>query len=56
MYKNFHDPLMMYLLDLQLYDVVMYFNDLSFVFMMFGMVHYKQWDPGIAWLQFLGNK
>ena len=52
MYRHFHDPLMRYLLDVQLYDVVMYFNDLSFV-LMFGRVQYKQWDTGIAWFQFL---
>jgi len=31
MYKHFHDPLKGYLLDVQLYDVVMYFNDLYFL-------------------------
>ena len=35
MYKQFHDPLMMCLLDVELYDVVMLFNDLYFVLMMF---------------------
>ena len=34
----------------------MYFNDPSFVLMMFERVQYKQWDPGIAWLQFLGQQ
>ena len=56
MYKHFHDPLMMYLLDVQLYDIVVYFNDLYFVLMMFGGVQYKQWDPGIAWFQFWGQE
>ena len=55
MYKNFHDPLMRYILDVQLYDVVIYFNDLCFVLMMFGRVKYKQCDLGIAWLQFWGQ-
>ena len=36
------------LLDVHLYDVVMYFHDLYFVLMMFGRVQYQQWDPGIA--------
>ena len=56
MYKHFHDPFMRYLLDVQLYDVVMYFNNLYFVLMMFGRVQYKKWDLGIAWFQFWGNK
>ena len=56
MYKHFHDPLMRYILDVQLYDVVMYFNDLYFVLKMFGRVQYKQWDPGIAWFQFLAQQ
>ena len=56
MYKNFHDPLMRYLLDVKLYDVFMYFNDLYFVLMMFGRVQYKQWDMGIAWFQFWGKQ
>ena len=38
MYKKFHDPLMRYLIDVRLYDLVMYFNDLSFVLMMFERV------------------
>ena len=32
-----------------LYDVVMYFNDIYFVLMMFGRVQCKKWDPSIAW-------
>ena len=49
MYKHFHDSLMRYLLDVHLYDVVMYFNDLIyFVLMMFVSVQYKQWDPSIV--------
>ena len=54
MYKNFLDPL--YLLYVKLYDVVMYFNDLSFVLMMFGRVQYKQWDICITWVNFGENK
>ena len=56
MNKHFHDPLMRYLLDAQLYDVVMYINDISFVLEMFGKVQYKQWDSGIAWFQFWGQQ
>ena len=56
MYKHFHDYLIRYLLDVHLYDVVMYFDDLSFVLMMFGRMQYKQWDPGIAWFQFWGQQ
>ena len=55
MYKKFNDPLMRYLIDVQLYDLVMYFNDLYCVLMMFGIVKNKQWDPSIAWFQFLGG-
>ena len=43
-YKHCHDPLMRYLIDVRLYDVVMYFNYLSFVLMMFVRVQYNQWD------------
>ena len=56
MYKNFHDSLMRYRIDVHLYDVVMYFHDLYCVLMMFGRVKYKQWDSGIAWFQFLGKQ
>ena len=48
-YKHFHDSLMRCLLDVHLYDVVMYFHDIYSELMMFLMVQYKQWDPGIAW-------
>ena len=47
---------MRYLLYVQFSDVVMYFNDLPFVLMMFGRVQYKQWDPCIAWFQFWGQQ
>ena len=48
-YKHSHDSLMRYLINVHLYDVVMYFHDLSFVPMMFGRVQYRQWDLGIDW-------
>ena len=47
---------MRYLLDVQLYDVFMYFNDLYFVLMMSGRVKYKEWDLGITWSQFWGQQ
>ena len=57
MYKRFHGSLMRYLLDVNLYDVVMYFNDIYVVLIMFGRVKiYKQWDHGIAWFQFWGKQ
>ena len=34
----------------------MYFNDLSFLLVMFGRVQYKQWDLCIAWFQFWGKQ
>ena len=55
MYKHFHDYLMRYLLDVHLYDVFMYFNDIFYVFMMFGREQYKQWDTGNVWFQFWGK-
>ena len=45
MYKHFHDSLMRYLLDVHLYDVVMYFHDIYFSLVMFVRVKYKKWDP-----------
>ena len=49
MYKHFHDSLMRYLIDVNLYDVVMCFHYLYFVLMMFVRVQYNQWDSGIVW-------
>ena len=34
----------------------MYFNDPSFVLMMFERVQYKKWYPSIAWFQFWGKQ
>ena len=56
MYKHYHDPLMILLIYVQLYDVVIYFNDIYFVLIMFGRVKYKKWDSGIAWFQFWGQQ
>ena len=56
MYKHFHDSLKRYLIDVHCYDVFMHFHYLYFVLMMFGRVHYKKWDPGIAWFQFWGQQ
>ena len=49
MYNHFHDSLMRYLLDVHLYDDIMYFHDIYFLLMMFGRVQYQQLDLGIAW-------
>ena len=49
MYKHFHDSLMTDLIDVYLYEVVMYFHNLYFLLMMFGRVQWKQWDLGIVW-------
>ena len=35
---------MRYIIDVHLYDVVMYFHDIYFLLMMFVSVQYKQWD------------
>ena len=53
MHKHFHDYLMRYILNVHLYDVFMSLHDLYFVIMMFGRVQYQQWNPRIAWFQFL---
>ena len=47
---------MRYLLDVHLYDVVMCFNHISFVLMIFGRVPYKKWDLNISWFQFWGKQ
>ena len=41
-YKNFHDFLMRHLLDVHFYYVVMYFDDIYYVLMMFGRMQYKK--------------
>ena len=45
-YKHFHDFLMLHLLDVSFYYVVMYFDDIYYVLMMFGRMHTIKWDPG----------
>ena len=42
MYKHLNYPLMRYLIDIPMYAIVMYFNDLYFVLMMFERAQYKQ--------------
>ena len=54
MYKHFYDSLMRYLIDVHLYDVVMYIHDLYFLIMMFGTVQYNQWYPEIVGFISLG--
>ena len=49
LYKHFHDSMMRYLLDVHLYDVIMCFQDLYFVLVVFGRVQYNQWGHGISW-------
>ena len=46
-YKHFHDFLMRHLLDVHFYYVVMYFDDIYYVLMMFGIMHTRKLDPGI---------
>ena len=46
-YKHFHDFLVRHLLDAHFYYVVMYFDDIYYVLMMFGRIHTRKWDPGI---------
>ena len=46
-YKHFYDFLMRHLLDVSFYYVVMYFDDIYYVIMMFGRMHTRKWDPGI---------
>ena len=44
-YKHFHDFLMRHILDVYFYYVVMYFDDIYYVIMMFGRMHTRKWDP-----------
>ena len=47
-YKHFHDFLMRHLLDVHFYYVVMYFDDIYYVLMMFGRIHTRKWGPRIV--------
>ena len=58
-YKHFHDFLMRHLLDVHFYYVVMYFDYIYYVLMMFGIIHTRKWDPiilfpnGMGWRELL---
>ena len=56
MYNHFHDSLMRYLLDVHLYDVVMYFHDLYFLIIMFGRGNTRNWILVLLDFNFGGNK
>ena len=44
---HFRDFFMWHLLDVYFYYVVMYFDDIYYVCMMFGRINTRKWDPGI---------
>ena len=53
-YKHFHDYLMRHLRDVHFYYVVMYFDDIYYVLMMFGRIHTRKWDLGILFPNGMG--
>ena len=53
-YKHFHDFLMRHLLDVSFYYVVMYFDDIYYVLMIFGRIHTINWDLGIIFPNGMG--
>ena len=53
-YKHFHDFLVRLLLDVHSYYVVMYFDDIYYVLMMFGIIHTIKWDPRILFPNGMG--
>ena len=53
-YKNFHGFLMRNLLDLNFYYVVLYFDDIYYVLMMFGIMHTRKWDLEIIFSNGMG--
>ena len=53
-YKHFHDFLMRHLLDVLFYYVVMNFDDIYYVLMMFGRMHTRKWDPIILFPNGMG--
>ena len=42
------------LLDVSFYYVVMYFDDIYYVLMMFGIMHIRKWDPKILFPNGIG--
>ena len=53
-YKHFHDLLMRHLIDVHFYYDVMYFDDIYYVLMMFGIMHTRKWDPIILFPNGMG--
>ena len=53
-YKHLHEFLMRHLLDVVFYYVVMYFDDINYVIMMFGRMHTRKWDPGFLFPKGMG--
>ena len=53
-YKHFHDFLMRHLLDVHFYYVVMYFDDIYYILMIFGIMHTIKWDPEILFPNSMG--
>ena len=45
---------MRHLLDVYFYYVVMHFNDIYYVLMMFGRIHTRKWDPVIIFPNGMG--
>ena len=44
-YKHLHEFFITHLLDVLFYYVVMYFDDVYYVLMMFGRMHTRKWIP-----------
>ena len=53
-YKHFQDFLMRLLLDVHIYYVVMYFDYIYYVLMMFGRMHTRKSDPKILFPNGMG--
>ena len=53
-YKYFHDLLVRHLLDVHYYYVVIYFDDIYYALIMFGIMHTRKWDPWILFPNGMG--
>ena len=53
-YKHFHDFLVRNILDVHSYYVVIYFDDIYYELMMFGIMDTRKWDPGILFPNGMG--
>ena len=53
-YKHFHDFLMRHLLDVHFYYVVVYFDYIYYVLMIFVIMHTLKWDPRILFPNGMG--